>query len=102
MYNIQCQECLTGQDPWITIESGECAPIWPLSEEKAKTIQLRIEGTDEVTAPFYYDSTDSVLLMLHNKVSAVGKFLKPEMQFFTYYAMLIFSVWWIVCRYPDH
>lgn len=65
---IECQENDRPADQWITIESKSCAALWPKSELEDKLLRVRIQGTNEISAPFLYTESHTTLLKINNKV----------------------------------
>lgn len=70
-YLIHCQESDRPADAWINVSPESCSPLWPKSEQEDKLIKLKIDGTDEVSAPFLISESHVTLLRLDNKVSAL-------------------------------
>ena len=67
-FAIESQESDLPDTNWVKIDPDCCAPFWPRSQGKVKSIHLRPYGTKAMTPDFNYDSTDSCLLRLNNQV----------------------------------
>lgn len=67
-FTIECQEFDRPADAWKAVESKSCTALWSKSERDDKLLKLRIEGTEEVSAPFLFTESHTTLLKLQNKV----------------------------------
>nr|CAI5824993.1 unnamed protein product [Callosobruchus analis] len=71
-FRIECQESDRPADPWTMVDSKSCAALWPKTDKDDKLLRLRIEGTDEISAPFLYTESHNTLLRLDNKYGGVN------------------------------
>lgn len=68
-FAIECQEADRPADPWVSVEPGDCSPLWPNGlGHHDNTLRLRVQGTSEITAAFNFTESHTTLLKLHNKV----------------------------------
>lgn len=66
---IQYQEGNQTADSWRDIKPTDCSPLWPRGQgHHNSTLRLKVQGTNEMTAPFSFTKNHTVLLKLHNKV----------------------------------
>lgn len=70
-FAIECQESDRPADPWFSVESKSCTALWPKSDHSDKLLKIRIEGTEETSAPFLYTEEHNTLLTIHNKASEI-------------------------------
>ncbi|XP_043479643.1 vacuolar protein sorting-associated protein 13 isoform X2 [Leptopilina heterotoma] len=69
---IECQEGDRPADPAILVPAGECAALWPRSEQEKKTLKANVSGHKEKTAPFLYTNVHTTLLKLNNKFGGIN------------------------------
>lgn len=70
-FAIECQETDRPADPWFSVESKSCTALWPKSDQNDKSIKIRVEGTPETSASFFYTESHTTLLTISNKVSFI-------------------------------
>lgn len=68
-FTIECQEFDRPADSWKRVEPKSCTALWPKSERDDKLLKLKIEDTEEISAPFLFTESHTTLLKLKNKVS---------------------------------
>ncbi|XP_014471667.1 PREDICTED: vacuolar protein sorting-associated protein 13C isoform X2 [Dinoponera quadriceps] len=69
---IECQEGDRPADPMIKVLPGECAALWPRSEQENKTMKAKVSGQPEKTAAFVYTDSHTTLLKLDNKYGGIN------------------------------
>ena len=63
------ENCLLFENSYLQVPAGECAALWPWSEQEEKTLKAKVAGYPEKTAAFIYTDVHSTLLKLDNKVN---------------------------------
>lgn len=65
-FTIEIQEAQRPGDKWLEIESEQCIPFWPKSDDNRVRIKVKHDG--HVSPSFDYTEAHSTLLRLNNKV----------------------------------
>ncbi|CAH1965913.1 unnamed protein product [Acanthoscelides obtectus] len=71
-YTIECQESDRPADHWTVVGPKSCTALWPKTVNEDKLLRLRIDGTDEISAPFLYTESHNTLLRLDNKYGGMN------------------------------
>ncbi|KAJ8937448.1 hypothetical protein NQ314_011837 [Rhamnusium bicolor] len=71
-FPIECQENDRPADHWTKVEPESCSALWPRSELEDKLLKIRVNETEEVSAPFLYTESHTTLLRLNNKYGGIS------------------------------